>query len=293
MDDLGRMPVRKIGDQQLLLHDVADISASTMPRKLHRYNNKHELNLSANLAGIDLGHASRGITTAMKRVDQQYEQLRQEKITQGEKPAVVTSELRGQIPPLRQLLSGLSVGMVLAVLVIFLLLSANFQSWRLALITVSTTPAVIVGVVLALWLTRSTINIQSLIGAIMSIGVAMANAILLVTFAEQARSKANNARDAAVLGASGRLRAILMTSLAMSAGMLPMAFALGEAGPQVAPLGRAVIGGLIAATAATLFVLPAVFALVQGRASLRSASLDPADPASSLFAPPPAHTEGP
>ena len=164
------------------------------------------------------------------------EQIRQEKIARGEKPATVTSELRGQIPPLRQMMSGLSVGLLLAVLVIFLLLSANFQSWRLALVTISTTPAVIVGVLVALWLTGSTINIQSFIGAIMGLGVAMANAILLVTFAERNRRTTGNAYAAAIESASSRLRAILMTSFAMTAGMLPMALAIGEAGPQTAPL---------------------------------------------------------
>jgi multidrug efflux pump subunit AcrB len=186
------------------------------------------------------------------------------------------------------MMSGLSVGLVLAVLVIFLLLSANFQSWKLAFATISTTPAVIAGVVVALWITGSTINVQSFIGAIMGIGVAMANAILLVTFAEQARRAGLHAREAAAQGAAGRLRAILMTSFAMTAGMVPLALALGEAGPQTAPLGRAVIGGLVAATLATLLVLPAVFALVQGWAHRRSASLDPADPESSLHSEPPA-----
>jgi multidrug efflux pump subunit AcrB len=138
--------------------------------------------------------------------------------------------------------------------------------------------------VLTLLLTRTTLNVQSFIGSIMAIGVAMANAILLVTFAELRRREGLAASAAAVDGAASRLRAILMTSCAMIAGMLPMALALGEAGQQNAPLGRAVIGGLAAATFATLFVLPSVFAVVQGRASLASPSLDPSDPTSSHFA---------
>lgn len=288
IDDLGRLPIRRAGDQPLLLREVADIKSDTMPGQFDRYNMKREISLTANLSGIDLGKASRDVNAVVARVGQEYEELRQEKIKAGEKPAAVTAELRGQIPPLRQMMSGLSVGLLLAVLVIFLLLSANFQSWKLAFATVSTTPAVIAGVVVALWLTGSTINIQSFIGAIMGIGVAMANAILLITFAEQARRAGANARDAAAQGAAGRLRAILMTSFAMTAGMIPMALALGEAGPQTAPLGRAVIGGLVAATMATLLVLPAIFALVQGRTHRRSASLDPADPESPLHSEPPA-----
>jgi multidrug efflux pump subunit AcrB len=287
LDDLGRLPIRRSGDQPLLLRDVAEIKPGTMPGQFDRYNMKREITLTANLVGVDLGRASSEVTAALNRVKDELEVARQEKIAKGEKPAAITAELRGQIPPLRQMMSGLSVGLLLAILVIFLLLSANYQSWRLALVTVSTTPAVIAGVVVALWITGSTINIQSFIGAIMGIGVAMANAILLVTFAEKARRGTNHARQAAVEGAASRLRPILMTSLAMTAGMVPMALALGEAGPQTAPLGRAVIGGLIAATAATLLVLPAVFALMQGWAHTRSASLDPADPESSLHAPPP------
>jgi multidrug efflux pump subunit AcrB len=160
---------------------------------------------------------------------------------------------------------------------VFLLLTANFQSLRLALVTVSTAPAVVAGVVLLLWITRTTLNIQSFIGSIMAIGVAMANAILLVTFAEQGRREGISASEAAANGAAGRLRAILMTSCAMIAGMLPMALGFGEAGQQNAPLGRAVIGGLAAATAATLLILPSVFALVQSKASAASPSLDPSD----------------
>jgi multidrug efflux pump subunit AcrB len=160
------------------------------------------------------------------------------------------------------------------------LLAANFQSLKLSFVIVSTTPAVIGGVVLALWLTRTTLNIQSFTGAIMAVGVAVANAILLVTFAERSRVAGSDASAAAVDGAQSRLRPILMTSAAMIAGMLPLALGLGEGGEQTAPLGRAVVGGLVAATLATLFVLPAMFAIVQRRAHRRSPSLDPDDPSS-------------
>jgi multidrug efflux pump subunit AcrB len=288
VDDLARLPVKKLGDQPLLLRDIAEIKPGTMPGQFDRYNMKREISLTANLSGLDLGAASQRVHEALARVQDEAEKERQAKVDRGEKPGLVTHELRGQIPPLRQMMSGLGVGMLLAVLVIFLLLSANFQSWRLAFVTVSTTPAVVAGVLFSLWLTGSTINIQSFIGAIMGLGVAMANAILLVSFAENRRRNGGDARLAAVEGASSRLRAILMTSFAMTAGMLPMALALGEAGLQTAPLGRAVIGGLVAATLATLLVLPAVFAMVQRYAPQRSASLDPSDPESPLHAPMPA-----
>jgi multidrug efflux pump subunit AcrB len=184
---------------------------------------------------------------------------------------------------MQEMQSGLGIGLALAVVAVFLLLTANFQSPRLALVTVSSVPAVLAGVALALLLTRTTLNIQSFIGAIMAIGVAMANGILLVTFAEGRRREGVPAREAAAGGAASRLRAILMTSCAMVAGMLPMALGLGEAGQQNAPLGRAVIGGLIAATFATLFVMPTVFAILQQRASDASPSLDPHDVGSQYF----------
>ena len=270
-EDLNTIPVNYRDGQALLLGDVARISADKMPGQFDRYNMKREITLTANISGQDLGSVSNEVRRTLAKLE-----------AEGKKPKSVTMEIRGQIPPLRQILSGLAVGLLLAIVVIFLLLTANFQSLRLALVTVSTVPAVLAGVVLALWLTRSTLNIQSFIGAIMAVGVAMANAILLVTFAEQSRRTLGDSVAAAVLGAERRLRAILMTSLAMGVGMVPMALGLGEAGAQTAPLGRAVIGGLVAATLATLLILPSVFALLQGRA-FHSPSLDPLDPQSPQF----------
>jgi multidrug efflux pump subunit AcrB len=160
------------------------------------------------------------------------------------------------------------------------MLTAYFQSIRLALTTIAALPASLLGVAAVLFLTGTTINLQSFMGAIMSLGVAVANAILLVTFAERARREGHSAREAASIGGSSRLRPILMTSFAMMAGMVPMALGFGEGGDQTAPLGRAVVGGLSFATVATLFVVPAVFVIVMGRSSTASASLDPDDPAS-------------
>jgi multidrug efflux pump subunit AcrB len=171
----------------------------------------------------------------------------------------------------------------MSVTVILLLLTANFQSIRLAFVAIATAPAVIAGVVLALQFTGTTINLQSFMGAIMALGVSVANAILLVTFAERARLAGLSAREAGLRGARDRLRPILMTSLAMIAGMAPMALALGEGGEQSAPLGRAVIGGLCASTLSTLLVLPSVFAIVMGNAARRSASIHPLDPESRRF----------
>jgi multidrug efflux pump subunit AcrB len=272
--DLATIPIKHLSSSQLLLRDVATVTRGTMPGQYDRYNMKRQVGLTANISGEDLGSVAQSVARAIASV--------------GEPPKGSTVEVRGQIPPMHDMLRGLGLGLVLAVVVIFLLLSANFQSWKLALVTVSTVPAVIVGVVLMLWVTRTTLNIQSFMGAIMAIGVAMANGILVVTFAEAQRrelkeSSRGGAIDAAIEGASRRLRPILMTSAAMIAGMLPLALALGEGGNQTAPLGRAVIGGLAMATVATLLVLPTVFGMVQARGRTQSASLDPDDPASVYF----------
>jgi multidrug efflux pump subunit AcrB len=269
--DLGQIPLRKTENGSVLIRDVASIEPGTMPGQIDRYNMRRQVSLTANVAGADLGTVSQQVAGALARA--------------GEPPRGAQVEVRGQIPPMRDMQSGLSVGLGLAVVVVFLLLAANFQSLRLALVAISTVPAVIAGVVLMLLVTDTTLNIQSFIGAIMALGVAMANAILLVTVAEQRRRENHTSVEAASRGAESRLRAILMTSCAMIAGMLPMALALGEAGQQNAPLGRAVIGGLAAATVATLLVLPAVFAIVQARASAVSPSLDPSDPTSPNYQP--------
>jgi multidrug efflux pump subunit AcrB len=283
-EDLATVPVERHGSQQILLRDIASrITAGTMPGQFDRYNMKREITLTANISGADLGSVSRQINQVLADVQKRDDAEKDELEKKGEKPVRVTHELRGQIPPMRSMLSGLGVGLVLAVIVIFLMLAANFQSLRLSLTAVSTAPAVIAGVVLVLFVTRTTLNVQSFIGAIMAIGVAMANAILLLTFAERHRHDGKAADASAVAGATGRLRPILMTSFAMMAGMFPMALAFGEAGYQSAPLGRAVIGGLAAATAATLLLLPACYALLQGRAGRESASLDPDDPDSRFF----------
>jgi multidrug efflux pump subunit AcrB len=232
---------------------------------------QRQVTLTANVVGEDLGTTSRKISEALAKV--------------SVPSARVTLNVRGQIAPMTQMLDSLRSGLALAVVVIFLLLAANFQSLKLSFVVISTVPAVIAGVALALWLTGTTLNLQSFVGAIMAVGVAVANAILLVTFAERARMAGATAQAAAVEGARSRLRPILMTSLAMIAGMMPMAIGLGEGGEQSAPLGRAVVGGLVAATLATLAVLPAIFALVQARAGRQSASLDPYDAESSRYLP--------
>src|SRR2546430_5385500 len=205
----------------------------------------------------------------------------------GNPPDGVNVTVRGKVQPMGEMSEALRLGLLMALGVILLLLAANFQSFRLSLAVGLTIPAVIAGVVLMLSLTRTTLNIQSFMGAIMAIGVAVANAILLVTFAERSRIEGREPWEAAIEGARSRLRPILMTTFAMLAGMVPMALGLSEGGGQSAPLGRAVIGGLLGATCATLVILPAVLATLQSRHASGSASLAPDDPESRNFGPEP------
>jgi multidrug efflux pump subunit AcrB len=269
--EVGLVPVKANGRSPLLLRDVAAVQEGTRPGEYDRYNMQRLVSLTGNIAGTDLGRVARQVDAAIKAT--------------GAPAADVRVDVRGQIEPMRMMFTGLTTGLLLTVASILLLLTAYFQSLRLALVALATVPAVIGGVAATLLLTGTTLNIQSFMGSIMAIGVAVANAILLVTFADRARRAGADARAAASEGARGRVRPILMTSCAMIAGMVPMALGVGEGGQQVAPLGRAVIGGLAASTVTALFVLPAVFALVMGRSSAASASLDPYDPASGHFVP--------
>jgi multidrug efflux pump subunit AcrB len=266
LERIGTVPIKDTDQGQILLRDMAQIRPGTMPGEYDRSNMTRLISMTANIEGEDLGQVAGRISRALQAA--------------GKVPPGVVVEIRGQVVPMQEMFSGLALGLSLAVIAIFLLLTAYFQSVGLALVSVSAVPAVIAGVAVALFLTDTTLNIQSFMGAIMAIGVAVANAILLTTFAEMNRKSGVPAAEAAVRGAESRLRPILMTSCAMLAGMIPMALALQEGGEQTAPLARAVIGGLVAATLATLLVLPSVFAVVQGRSGTASASLDPADPAS-------------
>jgi len=261
IEELRNIPMTVRDGQPMLLQNLAAVSEGTTVGEYDRYNMQRTISLSANVSGEDLGRVDRRISSA-------FEQL-------GGLPPRVGVTVRGQIAALRQMLDGLRTGLILTVVVIFLLLAAYFQSMWLSLAVMSTVPAVIAGVVTALWITGTTINVQSFMGAIMAIGVATANAILLVTFAERARQGGLSAAQAGVQAARDRLRPILMTSAAMIAGMIPMAIGLGEGGEQTAPLGRAVIGGLAVATLATLIVLPFVFSVLQSGRPTGSGSLEP------------------
>lgn len=265
IDDVAQVPVMRNGEARPLLGDVAELKYGTALGQVDRYNMQRVVSLTANIHDVTLGTAAKDVQAAIART--------------GTPPRGVTVNVRGQIPALDESVSGLKTGLLLAIAAIFLLLAANFQSLRLAVAIVSTLPAVLCGVVLVLLVTQTTLNIQSFMGAIMATGIAVANSILLVTFAERRRQSGEDANTAAANGSADRLRAILMTAVAMMAGMVPLAF--GAA--QTAPLGRAVLGGLAAGTLATLTILPAIYAILQSSAGKHSPSLDPHDPESRFY----------
>ncbi|MCX6839997.1 MAG: efflux RND transporter permease subunit [Verrucomicrobia bacterium] len=255
LEDLRNLPVSSQNEATVPLRNIAKITEGNVIGQYDRYNMSRTISVVANLHDQPLG-------TVAKQV---------EKVTADNPAPTGTSvALRGQVPPMKELQSGLQTGLIIAIVTIFLLLVANFQSLRLALIVLTTIPAALLGVVLALKLTGTTVNIQSFMGAIMAVGVAVANAILLVTFAHRAQLTGMSKRDAALESATTRLRPILMTSLAMIAGMIPMALAKS----QTSPLAIATIGGLALATVATLLVLPAVYALLASQ-NAKEASLEP------------------
>ena len=267
--DIGNIPVGSTTGARPLVNQLADLRTGTVPGELDRQNGQWMLALSANVAGRDLRIANNAIEQALKDT--------------GAPPRGVRTQIRGQVSAMHQIFGELVIGLAAAIGVILLLLTANFQSFRLALAVLSTAPAVLTGSVLMLLITGTTLNLESFMGTIMAIGVAGANAILLVSFAEQNRLKGIPAREAARSAAAERLRPVLMTSVAMIAGMVPMALAIGQGSEETAPLGRAVIGGLSVATLATLFLLPMVFGIVQRNAAIGSRSLDPEDPESQWF----------
>jgi multidrug efflux pump subunit AcrB len=255
IEDLRNLPISAADKPPVPLRNIAKISEGSTIGQYDRYNMSRTVSVIANLHDQPLG-------TVAKQVEKV--------IADNPAPTGTSVALRGQVPPMNELQSGLQNGLIIAIIAIFLLLVANFQSLRIALIVLTTIPAALLGVVLALKLTGTTVNIQSFMGAIMAVGVAVANAILLVTFAHRAQLRGLSKREAALEGVTTRLRPILMTSLAMIAGMIPMALAKS----QTSPLAIATIGGLALATVATVLVLPAVYALLASK-NAKEASLEP------------------
>ncbi len=270
INDIGEIPLLKNANRPIL-HDVATITPDSTYGQNDNLGALPILSVTANLNDMDLGVAKADVQAAIESL--------------GELPRGLGVELIGLTQTLTDTLDSLQNGLIVAIVVIFLMLAANFQSFKVSAVVLATVPAVILGSLALLLVTGSTLNLQSYMGIIMSVGVSISNAVLLVTNAEDLRKYNGDAIAAAKESASLRLRPILMTALAMVVGMIPMASGLGEAGDQSSPLGRAVVGGLIASTFAALFILPLAFAWGQDKASTQSVSLDPEDKESKFYVP--------
>lgn len=268
-EKLRSLPLKK-GSLRPVLEDVASIKRVTAPAQVNRKGPNRYVTVIANVYDKDLGTASRAVKKAIKQA--------------GDAPRGTSIWTEGTLQLLDDTLGSLLAGLGLAIIAIFLMLSAYYQSFKVPLIILSVLPAVIAGSLLILFLTGSTLNLQSYMGIIMSLGVSVSNAVLLINQAEYYRKQmALKPSNAARLAASSRLRPVLMTAAAMLAGMLPMAIGIGDGAEQVAPLGRAVIGGLLASTVSILMLLPHFFSSLMSRTSIVSPSLDPDDEESRYF----------
>ena len=261
-EELANLPLSKNSDRPVL-GDVATITPTKELGESYNLGTMGYTSVTANLYKKDLEQASKDVQTAIASL--------------GELPKGLNIEVAGMTPVLNETLSSLATGLLIAVFVIFLMLAATFQSFRVSIVILSTVPFVVVGALLMLNITGSTLNLQSYMGLIMSVGVSIANAVLLISNAETLRKVNKDSVLSGVEAAKVRIRPIIMTTLAMIAGMLPMAIGFGEGGDQIAPLGRAVIGGLLFSTFSVLIILPSVFGWVQKKASVISPSLDPED----------------
>ena len=229
------------------------------------------LTVVANVEGEDMGRAAKQVRQAVKDA--------------GDPPRGVHVEEMGQLPSMTQMFKALGIGLAVAVFVILVLLTAYFQSPRLALASIGAVPGVLAGIVIMLLATGTTLNIESFMGSIMCLGVSVSNSVMMVTFMDEHWKAGKPSTEAAIMGATERLRPILMTACAMTIGMVPMALALERGSQMEAPLGRAVIGGLVMSTFATLLVLPSIFALLIGQREARSPSLYPGNPESTHYDP--------
>ncbi|HYR54881.1 MAG TPA: efflux RND transporter permease subunit, partial [Myxococcaceae bacterium] len=234
------------------LSNLVDIYPQATPSQLNHYTVQRVLDVAARVDGRDLGSVASDI---QKKID-----------SLGKLPAGMRIRLRGQNEVMTQSFRSLGLGLILAILLVYCLMVVLYQSWLDPLIIMIAVPGALVGILWMLVATGTTINVESLMGSIMAVGIAVSNSILLVNFANDLRIEQGlSALDAALEAGKTRLRPVLMTALAMILGMLPMAFSLGDAGEQNAPLGRAVIGGLLMATVATLFAVPVIYSVLRSK----------------------------
>jgi CzcA family heavy metal efflux pump len=272
LQDLENIPLTAPGaTRPEILADVATLSRSTEMPVVTHYNLRRTLDVYADVQGRDLGSAARDVERIINR--------NRSSLTHGN---FVT--MRGQVATMRSSYTGLLFGLLFSIVLVYLLIVVNFQSWLDPFIIITALPAAISGIVLLLFFTRTTLSVPALMGAIMCMGVATANSILVISFAKERLHETGDAIRSAIEAGATRFRPVLMTALAMIIGMIPMALGVGEGGEQNAPLGRAVIGGLTLATVATLIFVPAVFALLHGRRQRRNPSSEPTPPGTHAIA---------
>jgi multidrug efflux pump subunit AcrB len=256
LDELHRTPAAIAGQTSpQLLSNLADFHRTTTPLSLNHYNVQPIFDVYAGVQGTDLGSVSKQVTKIVEKYKSQI----------AKASSIV---VRGQVQSMNQSFLDLGLGISFAVLLVYFLMVVNFQSWMDPLIILMALPGALAGILWALFVTRTTISVPALMGCIMAIGVATSNSILMITFANEQRRPSfggHDARFAALIAGRTRLRPVLMTALAMLLGMLPMSLGLGAGGEQNAPLGRAVIGGLMVATFYTLFFVPVTYSLMRRR----------------------------
>jgi multidrug efflux pump subunit AcrB len=250
---LQNTPVANGGGVPALLGNLAQIHRDPAPVNITHFNVAPTFDVLANVDGIDLGSVATAID---KLVDQARASL----------PKGSSIAVKGQVQSMTSSFRGLAYGILFAIVLVYMLMVVNFQSWTDPLIILGALPGALAGILWTLFITETTLSVPALMGAIMSIGVATSNSILLVTFANDQRHAGHDAFQAALSAGTTRLRPVVMTALAMIIGMLPMSVGLGEGGEQNAPLGRAVIGGLVVATVTTLFFVPVVYTVLRRKA---------------------------
>src|SRR3989442_9829116 len=248
-----------------LLSNGASLDRREVPAVISHSNVQPVFDVYADVQGRDLG--------SVAAEEQSLVRESRGKLPPGHRIAV-----RGQVESMSSAFLRLGLGLIFAVLLVYLLMVVNFQSWLDPFIIITALPVGFCGIVWMLFVTHTTFSVPALMGAIMSVGVATANSILLVTFANDQMLEGHDSRSAALAAGATRLRPVLMTALAMTIGVLPMSLGLGEGGEQSAPLGRAVIGGLAVATVATLFLVPLVYSVLRRRPPRQDFLTDPASP---------------
>jgi multidrug efflux pump subunit AcrB len=257
LNDLGNTPLNGPSGVSQLLSSVAKIHRSVAPAVVSHYNATPALDIYGSVEGTDLGYVSAGIS---KIIEDSRKDL----------PKGSSIVMRGQVQTMKASFNGLLIGLIGAIVLVYMLIVVNFQSLLDPFIIITALPAALAGIVWMLFLTHTTVSVPALTGAIMCMGVATANSVLVISFARERMNAGDDAFEAASQAGFTRLRPVLMTAMAMIIGMIPMALGLGDGGEQNAPLGRAVIGGLIFATIATLFFVPTVFSIIHGRGLSRT-----------------------